>query len=84
VQEQRFIRSSLEFAALQESGGGSLDGLIGSQQKGLGLGLGAFGGLLVDGQNGQHFGLDSGKRRKRQLSPHGSHYFTRKAQVGTG
>ncbi len=68
VQQQRLVGAGLVFAAGEHGGRGGLHGRVGGQQHGLGLGVGAFGGLCVGGQHGQQFGFDSGKMRKRQLS----------------
>ncbi len=70
MQQHRLIGASLVFAAQEHGGRGGLDGSVRCQQHGLGLGVGGFGGLCVGRQNGQHFGFNSCKGGKGELSIH--------------
>jgi hypothetical protein len=75
MQQRRLVGACLKLAAGQNSGSGSLYGLIGGQNNGLGLSISSFVGLSVEGQNGQEFGFDLGGGSNRQLGPHIFHYF---------
>ena len=70
VQQEGFIRAGLVFAACKHGSGGCLNRRIGNEQRGLGFGVGTFGGLGVGGQDGQQLGLDAGEGGKGKFSPH--------------
>jgi hypothetical protein len=53
VEQHCFVGAGLEFSAGEDGGYGGLNGWVGGQQHGLGLGIGGFVGLGVGGQDGQ-------------------------------
>ena len=82
VQQHGLVGAGLEFAAGQHGLYRSQNGSVGGEKRRLGFGVGGIRGLCVGRQNGQEFSFDSGDGSKRQLSPHGGYYFTRKSGGG--
>ncbi len=70
VQQDGLICAGLVFAGREHAGGRGLNGRVSGEQRGLRLGVRAFGGLGVGGQYGQQFSLNSCNRGKRNFSPH--------------
>ncbi len=75
VEEEGFIGAGFEFAGGEDGGGGGADGFITGEQDGLGLGLGALGGLSVDGGDGEEFGFDLGEVREGKVCAHTGSLF---------
>ena len=70
MQQQRLVGAGFVFAAGQDGCRGGADGFVAGQQDRLGLGVGALGGLGVDGGDGEEFGFDLGEGREREFCTH--------------
>ena len=80
VKEHRLIGASLIFPGPEHACRCGQNRRIGSQQRGLGLGVRAFFGLGVGGQNGQKFGSNPRDRGNGEFSSHGA-YSSRIARL---